>query len=116
MVPPPQRPIPLLGVGTSAPAIRRAARLDGWYGPPSIGLDEALAARARIEQVRKVHRTSGHDFTYYVRLAGDATPANVRRYANAGFESIVVSAPIRSAATLAEAIGRVGKLAAAVGL
>ncbi len=79
-------PIPVVVGGTAPAALRRAARRgDGWYGP-ACTLAESAAARDRIEAERVERR----DFTYYVRLTGPPEPATVARYADAGFDDVVV--------------------------
>ena len=38
----------------------------------------------------RLERVERRDFTYYVRLTGPAEPATVARYADAGFDDVVV--------------------------
>ncbi|HVA08352.1 MAG TPA: TIGR03619 family F420-dependent LLM class oxidoreductase, partial [Acidimicrobiales bacterium] len=65
--PAPAAPIPILASGLARPTLRRAARLDGWYGPPEVPLEVTAAARDTIERERDLIGASG-PFTYYARL------------------------------------------------
>src|SRR5207244_6753845 len=86
--PAPPRPIPIVIGGATEPALRRTARLgDGWYGPPC-SLEESLAARRRIEELRGQSAAAGRSLEYYVRLTGGVDRANVRRFADAAFHHL----------------------------
>lgn len=109
--PEPSVPIPLLGFGVSAPALRRSARLDGWYGPPHLPLADAIAARAILEAERKRAGTDGRPFTYHVRMAGEPTPENVAPYVEGGFDHLVLTAAVRHAQSVEEAATAIAALA-----
>lgn len=83
-------PIPIVVGGTSAPALRRAATHgDGWYGPLR-PLEEAVATRARLEELREQAGTSGGPFRYYPRLFDDPSAGSLAAYADAGFDHLVI--------------------------
>jgi len=112
--------IPLLFGGTAAPAVRRAAlRGDGWYGT-TIPLEECIALRAQIEQVRREHGLDRKPFSYTCRLVGPVTRENLARYEAAGFPDVVlpwesihpsgqadmsIEAKLRSLARVSETLG-----------
>jgi probable F420-dependent oxidoreductase len=86
---PPVDAPPVFMGGTTHTALRRAARAaDGWYGP-ACDLDASLEARRRIELLREEQSRQG-PFEYAVRLDGRLAPETVERYAEAGFDHVVV--------------------------
>lgn len=83
--------VPLVFGGTSKAALRRTARRgDGWFGPVC-ELEEAVATRARLEEMRAEGPRAGDPIAYYPRLTGMIDAANVRRFEDAGFDHVVVS-------------------------
>lgn len=87
----PAEPIPLVFGGHARAALRRAARHgSGWFGP-NVDLDESVRYRRLIEVLRAEEGRSHTPFDYHVRLVGDITSANARRYMDAGFEDLVFS-------------------------
>jgi hypothetical protein len=87
---PPSEPIPVVVGGSSEPALRRAARHDGWYGP-AVGLAESIACRDRIEEYRREFGRAEAPFRYYVRIGGDPEPRSIQRYRSAGFDRVVIA-------------------------
>jgi probable F420-dependent oxidoreductase len=88
---PPQR-VPLIMSGTAPKALERAARLgDGWYGPVS-ALETSIEAINQIKHHRHALQREESPFDYVVRLDGDATSDNLRRYRDAGVDHVVISA------------------------
>lgn len=96
--PTPCAPIPLLIGGVSAAARRRAAELgNGWYGP-ACSLAESVGARNDIEVRRRRVGRDREPFEYVVRLEGEPSPEALARYADEGFDHVVVGlGPDRSA-------------------
>jgi alkanesulfonate monooxygenase SsuD/methylene tetrahydromethanopterin reductase-like flavin-dependent oxidoreductase (luciferase family) len=82
--------IPLLLGGNSDQALQRAARLgDGWFSSGTPPLDEALRLRAELQRRRADSERTGEPFRLVFRVAG-ADPVAVRRYADAGFDEVLV--------------------------
>lgn len=89
LAPAPQAP-PIVVGGSNEVALRRAGRLgQGWYGPNE-PLEAMLAARERLNRYRSYAGRADEPFDYYVRLVGGLEAENQRRYADAGFEHLVV--------------------------
>jgi probable F420-dependent oxidoreductase len=83
--------MPVVFGGTSKVALRRLARRgDGWFGPVC-PLEESVATRAEIEELRADGPRAGDPITYYPRLIGAIDRASVIRYEDAGFDHVVVS-------------------------
>ena len=83
-------PIPFVFGGTTEVAYRRAAvRGDGWYNPATSSLADCVAARARIDDLRREHGRI-EPFTYHIRVKGGIEPSHLASYHDAGFESLVV--------------------------
>jgi probable F420-dependent oxidoreductase len=76
MVPAPPAPIPILVGGASKPALRRAARNDGWFGVP-------MAKEPLLETIRELHRLRREQglevgsFEIFFSLLGLLTPDTV---------------------------------------
>jgi probable F420-dependent oxidoreductase len=82
--------IPLLLGGNSDQALQRAARLgDGWFSSGTPPFDEALRLRAELQRRRADSERAGEPFRLVFRIAG-ADPVAVRRYADAGFDEVLV--------------------------
>jgi len=92
LTPAPPR-IPILVGGHAPPALRRAARADGWFAPP-VPLDATIALNEALAHAR---RAAGRDepFTVIVRLPAEADMACVERYRSEGFDDLAIS-PFRS--------------------
>jgi probable F420-dependent oxidoreductase len=88
MAPGVARPVPVLVGGTSAPALRRAARADGWIGV-NHAEGELLPILDRLAAARDAAGTSGRPFTVVVSRPADFDAPMARRYAAAGVTAIV---------------------------
>ena len=87
----PIRPVPILIGGSTAPAIRRAARLgDGWYSTANLSLEETVAVRQRIDRHRDELGRAGAPFEYYVRLLPPITVATATQFVEAGFTHLTL--------------------------
>jgi probable F420-dependent oxidoreductase len=87
----PAVPAPAIVIGgSSAAAIRRAARIgDGWYAPPTT-FDELVPLREAIEVARRAAGTADRPFRIFARVPGlDAVAA----YVDAGFADLVLDIP-----------------------
>jgi probable F420-dependent oxidoreductase len=108
--------LPVVFGGTSKAALRRLARRgDGWFGPVC-ELEESVATRTEVEELRAQGPRAGDPITYHPRLVGPIERANVVRYEDAGFEHVVVSGgPIlkglTSSAQRIDAVSALGALA-----
>jgi hypothetical protein len=102
--------------GASKPALRRAAHADGWNGAEG-PLEDALRHRATLHRLRAEAGRDEDPFRYYVKPGG-IEPDLLRRYADAGFEDVVV--PFRALyragppMTLAQQLAALDELAEAV--
>lgn len=82
-------PIPLVLGGNTDPALRRAVRVaDGWFASGTPSLEDAVALRARIGQLR---HEGGHEgaFPLWFRMSG-SDPTLLDRYRREGFEHVLV--------------------------
>lgn len=87
----PSTPVPLVLGGSADRMLQRAATwADGWYAPSTFDLHTIMHYRDRLEALRGDAGTASRPFSYYVRLRGGLDAENVRRYADAGFEDIVL--------------------------
>jgi alkanesulfonate monooxygenase SsuD/methylene tetrahydromethanopterin reductase-like flavin-dependent oxidoreductase (luciferase family) len=87
MQPTPPR-IPVYVGGLSEIALRRAARYDGWIGD-LINTDHAIAAAARLRELRAENGLSMDDFTILTPLTDAFTIADYQRAEDAGISGIV---------------------------
>ena len=81
--------VPLILGGNSERALRRATRLaDGWFASGTPLFEEAVRLRGEVLRLR---HESGNDapFELAFRIA-DADPATARRYADEGFENVLI--------------------------
>lgn len=87
--PAPDVPVPMVFGGTAPRALERAARLgDGWYGPRQ-DLSATIDCRDVIERHRR-ELGKTNPFVYYARLKGEPVKDEVQRYADTGFEHVVL--------------------------
>ena len=88
MLPAPASPVPLLVGGTSDPALRRAARADGWIGVNHTEA-ELLPILDRLAAARATAGTDGRPYSVVVSRPADFDPAIARRFASAGVTAVV---------------------------
>lgn len=82
--------VPVIIGGSSAPALRRAARFgDGWLTTPGLSVGECVDMQSRLRSMRSEFGVGGHEFRIHVR-APSATRADIQRYLDAGLDSIIV--------------------------
>ena len=87
MEPTPPR-IPVYVGGLSEIALRRAARYDGWIGD-LINTDRAIAAAARLRELRIENGLSADNFTILTPLTDAFTVADYQRAEDAGITGIL---------------------------
>ncbi|MGA8548173.1 MAG: TIGR03619 family F420-dependent LLM class oxidoreductase [Mycobacterium sp.] len=87
MEPTPPR-IPVYVGGLSETALRRAARHDGWIGD-LIKTDRAIAAAARLRELRAENGLGMDDFTILTPLTDAITIADYQRAGDAGITGIL---------------------------
>ena len=81
-------PIPVYVGGLSETALRRAARYDGWIGD-LINTDRAIAAAARLHELRTENGLAADDFTILTPLTDAFTIADYQRAEDAGITGIL---------------------------
>ena len=81
-------PIPVYVGGLSETALRRAARYDGWIGD-LINTDRAIAAAARLHELRTENGLTADDFTILTPLTDAFTIADYQRAEDAGITGIL---------------------------
>jgi len=81
-------PIPVYVGGLSETALRRAARHDGWIGD-LINTDRAIAAAARLHELRAENGLAVDDFTILTPLTDAFTIADYQRAEDAGITGIL---------------------------
>ena len=86
--------IPILVGGHGPRVLRRAARADGWIGPP-VGLKEAAELHARIVDERRALGVADRPFRTIMRLPAHADRSTVATFESAGFGDVAYS-PFRS--------------------
>jgi probable F420-dependent oxidoreductase len=90
MEPAPTEPVPIIGGGHSAVAVRRAATLcDGWLGAGAYREEEAWT---RVEAVREALQSAGREdepFTIHITLNERPDVDMFRRFAEAGVSDFV---------------------------
>lgn len=73
MVPAPPSRIPILVGGASKPALRRAARNDGWFGVP-MAMEPLLDTIRELHRLRREQGCEGGSFEIFFTLLGLLTP------------------------------------------
>ncbi len=81
-------PIPVYVGGLSETALRRAARHDGWIGD-LINTDRAIAAAARLHELRAENGLAVDDFTILTPSTDALTIADYQRAEDAGITGIL---------------------------
>src|SRR5271156_469337 len=117
MEPTPPR-IPVYVGGLSEIALRRAARYDGWIGD-LIKTDRAIAAAARLRELRIENGLSVDDFAILTPLTDAFTVADYQRAEDAGITGILTMPWMFYTgpnATLAEKVGGMKKFRKDLGL
>jgi probable F420-dependent oxidoreductase len=104
----PSVPIPITVGGLSPPALRRAARADGWNGAEG-ELATAIRQREQLLELRAAADVSEQPFRFYVKPPG-IEPSTLRAYRDAGFEDLVV--PFRALYQGPKPVGLADRLAA----
>lgn len=112
--PSPTEPVPILGGGHSAPALRRAAQLcDGWIAAGAYSEEEAWAHLAELRTELDRAGRAGDHYDVYLSLAVRPDVDLYRRFEEAGVTDLVCApwmfAPVAPDATAEE------RLAAQVG-
>ena len=81
--------VPLILGGNTEPALRRVVReADGWFSSGNPTFDEAVRLRDRLASLA-AETGRARPLPVYVRMAGH-DPADLRRYADHGFEHVTV--------------------------
>lgn len=88
ITPTPTAPVPVLVGGASAPALRRAARADGWIGV-NYTEDALLPILARLHDARTAAGDADRPFAVVVSRPPDLDRAMAERYAAAGVTAMV---------------------------
>lgn len=104
-------PIPISVGGSSAPALRRAARCEGWNGAEQ-SLEQSISHRDQLLELRAAE-DADQDFRIYAKPL-TAEPDVLRSYQEAGFQDLVV--PLRElyngeAVSLAQQLAALERLA-----
>jgi probable F420-dependent oxidoreductase len=82
--------IPLMLGGNTDRALRRATQLgDGWFSSGTPPLEEAVRLRDELRRRRAESEQAEEPFRLVFRVAG-ADPATVQRYADEGFEEVLI--------------------------
>jgi probable F420-dependent oxidoreductase len=90
MNPSPTAPVPILGGGHSAPALRRTAALcDGWIAAGAYSEAEAWAHLAELREALARAGREGEPFTVYLSLAERPNVDLYRRFEEAGVTDLV---------------------------
>ena len=82
--------IPLMLGGNTERALTRAARLgDGWFSSGTPPFEEALRLRLELQRLRADTDRAHEPFKLTFRIEG-ADPATIRRYADEGFDEVLI--------------------------
>ena len=92
LCPAPTEPIPLWGGGASPPALRRAARLDGWFGVPS-AKEQIFPFIEKLREERRAAGLSWDGYEVSISLAEPQTAENTAELEEMGVGSLCVIAP-----------------------
>jgi probable F420-dependent oxidoreductase len=88
MSPAPTQPVPVYIGGDSEPALRRAARHDGWIAGGPYHPDRALELLARLHALRRDAGTANREFAVVVGLSVPPDLDTFKRMADAGVTGI----------------------------
>jgi len=92
MCPGPSEPIPIWSGGASPPALRRAARNDGWFGVP-MAREQMLPYVQTLRREREAAGLDWQGFEVSISLAEPQTPDNTAELDEMGVGSLCVIAP-----------------------
>ena len=82
--------IPIMLGGNAEKALRRAVRLgDGWFSSGTPPFEESLRLRSELQRLRAESDRADEPFKLVFRMEG-ADPATARRYADEGFEEVLI--------------------------
>ena len=82
--------IPLMLGGNADKALRRAVRLgDGWFSSGTPPFEESLRLRSELQRLRAESDRADEPFKLVFRMEG-ADPATAQRYADEGFEEVLI--------------------------
>jgi alkanesulfonate monooxygenase SsuD/methylene tetrahydromethanopterin reductase-like flavin-dependent oxidoreductase (luciferase family) len=82
--------IPLMLGGNTERALRRAARLgDGWFSSGTPPFEESIRLRGELGRLREETGRGDDPFKLVFRMEG-SDPATARRYADEGFEEVLI--------------------------
>lgn len=90
LCPVPTEPIPILVGGHTPPAIRRAARADGWIGA-GMGAEELNATIAALASERERAGRSSAPFAIHATTADSFSPAGIRRLEDIGVHQTAIA-------------------------
>jgi probable F420-dependent oxidoreductase len=91
---PPSPVVPIFVGGHGRRALARAARADGWFGPP-VDLATTLELSRALHDARRCCGTDDRAFTIVARLPAGADGDTVAEYRQHGFDELAIS-PFRS--------------------
>ena len=92
LCPAPSEPIPIWAGGGSPPALRRAARQDGWFGVP-MAKEQMVPCLQTLRSERKAAGLAWQGFEVSITLAEPQTPENTAELEALGVGSLCVIAP-----------------------
>ena len=82
--------VPVMLGGNTDRALRRAARLgDGWFSSGTPPFEEAVRLRGELRRLRAESDRAADPFRLVFRMAG-TDAETVRRYADEGFEEVLI--------------------------
>jgi probable F420-dependent oxidoreductase len=90
MSPAPTERVPVYIGGHSAPALRRAARNDGWFGAGPYAFDEVVPILAELDAARRAAGTENEPFDCVVGLTSAPDYDEYRRLEALGVTSMVI--------------------------